>query len=168
MKKILDELLPLEKEKRPLNPLMKVARSKSPSHMCKTTSNSSTRHTSRQIHPSTFIFFFFFPSPFCDLPFCQFLQLPIRSSRDSSQAFSSSLFRFRASISSSSFFFSLPSSCNCAFNRRLRLASSSTRTSTVFCRHSFLNSSVFSSGESRVYLCSLINIRRASAMHSSR
>lgn len=124
-------------------------------------------------YPNTFSFFFFFlpssPSPPLFLcPFCQSRQLPILSSRVSSQALAESRFRFRSSISSSSLRRSRPSSCSLALACRRRLASSSRSTCTVFCRHSFLNSSVFSSGLSTVYLCSRINSRRASAMHSSR
>lgn len=120
-------------------------------------------------YPKTFIFFFFFPPSLSFLfPFCQSLQLPIRSSRVSSQALSASRLRLRASSSSSSFRCSRPSSCIRALACRRLRASSSSRTSTVFFLHSTLNSSVLSSGESRVYLCSRIKSRRASAMHSSR
>src|SRR2546423_983408 len=121
-------------------------------------------------HPSTFIFFFALPSfpPSFLTPFWKSLQLPILSSLVSSHFFSCSLFLFLCSSSSSSFFFSLPSSCICAFNCLLRLASASTSTSTVFVRHSFLNSSVFSSGLSSVYLCCRMSSVRASAIHSSR
>lgn len=122
-------------------------------------------------HPNTFIFFFFLPPsspPLFFFPFCQSRQLPIRSSRLSSHALSDSRFRFRSSISSSSLRRSRPSSCIRALVCRRRRASSSRSTCTVFCLHSFLNSGVFSSGESTVHLCSRIKSRRASAMHSSR
>jgi hypothetical protein len=124
----------------------------------------------RHHHPSTFIFFFDLPSlpPSFLAPFWNSLQLPILSSRVSSQFFSCSRFLLRCSSSSSSFRFSLPSSCICAFNCRRRLASASTSTSTVLARHSFRNSSVLSSGLSSVYLYFRISRLRASAIHSSR
>lgn len=119
--------------------------------------------------PNTFIFFFFFfSSPPGLRPFWKSRQLPMRSSRVSSHFLSLSRFRLRASSSSSSFRCSRPSSCKRALSCRRRRASSSNSTWTVFFRHSTLNSSVFSSGESSVYLCSRINRRRASEIHSSR